>query len=51
MILAIYHRKVPAFAPGGKNYVHVKDVATAIANALDGKGKIGECYICRTSKP
>lgn len=45
MILAIYHRKVPAFAPGGKNYVHVKDVATAIANALDGKGRVGECYI------
>jgi len=45
MILAIYQRKVPAFAPGGKNYIYVKDVATAIANALDGKGRIGECYI------
>ncbi len=45
MILAIYHRKVPGFAPGGKNYVYVKDVAVAIANALDGKGRVGECYI------
>ncbi len=45
MILAIYNRKVPAFAPGGKNYIYVKDVATAIANGLDGKGRVGECYI------
>ena len=45
MILAIYHRKVPGFAPGGKNYIYVKDVAIAIANALGGKGRIGECYI------
>ncbi len=45
MVLAIYNRKVPAFAPGGKNYVYVKDVAIAIANALDGKGRVGECYI------
>lgn len=45
MILALYNRKVPAFAPGGKNYVYVKDVVVAIANALDGKGKVGECYI------
>lgn len=45
MVLAIYHQKVPGFAPGGKNYIYVKDVATAISNALDGKGRIGECYI------
>lgn len=45
MVLAIYQRKVPAFAPGGKNYIYVKDVSTAIANALDGKGRIGQCYI------
>lgn len=45
MILAIYHQKVPGYAPGGKNYVYVKDVAVAIANAIDGKGKVGECYI------
>ncbi len=45
MVLAIQSRKVPAFAPGGKNYIYVKDVAIAIANALDGKGRLGECYI------
>lgn len=44
MILAIYNKKVPAFAPGGRNYIYVKDVCVAIANALT-KGKIGECYI------
>ncbi len=44
MILAIYNRKVPAFAPGGRNYIYVKDVVTAIANALT-KGNTGECYI------
>jgi dihydroflavonol-4-reductase len=45
MILALYHGKVPGYTQGGKNYVAVKDVAVAIANAID-KGKIGECYIC-----
>ena len=44
MILAIYNRKVPAFASGGRNYIYVKDVVIAIANALT-KGKNGECYI------
>ncbi len=44
MILAIYNQKVPAFAPGGRNYVHAKDVAEAIANALE-YGTEGQCYI------
>ena len=44
MVLAIANQKVPGFAAGGRNYVYVKDVAKAIANALE-KGKIGECYI------
>lgn len=44
MILAVYNRKVPGFSPGGRNYVYVNDVATAIVNAID-KGRIGECYI------
>jgi dihydroflavonol-4-reductase len=44
MILAIYQGRVPASAPGGRNYIYVKDVAVAIANALD-KGKEGNCYI------
>jgi dihydroflavonol-4-reductase len=44
LILAIYEQKVPGFAPGGRNYVSVKDAAIAIANGLT-KGKIGESYI------
>jgi dihydroflavonol-4-reductase len=44
MILAIHNKKVPGYTNGGKNYVAVKDVATAMANALT-MGKIGECYI------
>ncbi len=44
LILAIYEQKVPGFAPGGRNYVSVKDAAIAMANGLT-KGKIGESYI------
>lgn len=44
MILAIYNKKVPGYTQGGKNYVAVKDVATAMANAIT-MGRIGECYI------
>lgn len=44
MILAVYNKKVPGYSVGGRNYIYVKDVAVAIANALT-KGKIGECYI------
>jgi len=44
MILYIYKRKIPGFSPGGKNYVHVKDVAHAAVNALT-MGTLGECYI------
>jgi len=44
MVLFIYKRKVPGYSPGGKNYVNVKDVAAAAANALT-MGKTGECYI------
>ncbi len=44
LILAIYEQKVPGFAPGGRNYLYVKDAAVAIANGLT-KGKIGESYI------
>ena len=44
MILALYNGKVPGFTNGGKNYVAVKDAATAIANAVT-MGRIGECYI------
>jgi len=44
LILAIYEEKVPGFAPGGRNYVYVKDAAIAMVNGLT-QGKIGESYI------
>ncbi|MCX6188430.1 MAG: NAD-dependent epimerase/dehydratase family protein [Bacteroidetes bacterium] len=44
MIIAIAKKKVPGFSSGGKNFVAVKDVATAMANAIT-MGRIGECYI------
>lgn len=44
MVLFLYKRKAPGFSPGGKNFVHVRDVAVAAANALD-RGRLGECYI------
>ena len=44
MILAVHQGRVPGYSLGGKNYVAVKDVATAMANAIT-MGTIGECYI------
>ena len=44
LILALHKGKVPGYTSGGKNYVAVKDVAFAMANAIE-KGRIGECYI------
>lgn len=44
MIIAVHQQKLPGYAPGGKNFICVKDAAVATANALT-KGKIGECYI------
>lgn len=44
LILSLYKGKVPGYGVGGKNFVAVKDVAVAVANALT-KGKKGECYI------
>lgn len=44
MILALHKGKVPGFTLGGKNFVAVKDVAFAMANAIE-MGRIGECYI------
>lgn len=44
MILAIYNKKVPGYTKGGRNYIYVKDVATAIVNGLT-MGKSGESYI------
>lgn len=44
MILSLYRQQVPGYPPGGKNYVHVRDVATATVNALR-QGRLGESYI------
>ncbi len=44
MIIEIYQKNLPGYSRGGKNYVHVKDVATAAVNAMH-MGRIGECYI------
>lgn len=44
LIISVYKNKVPGYPKGGRNYVYVKDAATAIANTLE-KGKVGECYI------
>ena len=44
MILAVHSEKIPGYARGGRNFIYVKDVAIAVANALT-QGRIGECYI------
>ncbi len=44
VILGLYEQKTPGYSPGGKNWVYVKDVAVAIANALT-MGRNGESYI------
>ncbi|GGG61546.1 NAD-dependent epimerase/dehydratase family protein [Hymenobacter glacieicola] len=44
LLLELYRGKLPGYPPGGKNYVHVRDVAVATANALT-QGRIGESYI------
>jgi dihydroflavonol-4-reductase len=44
MIMAIAQRRMPVMPLGGKNWVYVRDVATAIANALT-HGRLGETYL------
>ncbi|WP_246558645.1 NAD-dependent epimerase/dehydratase family protein [Hymenobacter piscis] len=44
LLLEIYRGRVPGYPPGGKNYVHVQDVAVATVNALT-RGRVGESYI------
>lgn len=43
-INSIIKRKFPGYPPGGRNFIHAKDVAIAIYNAIE-LGVIGECYI------
>lgn len=44
MIIALCKQRIFGFTGGGRNYVYVKDVAVAIANALT-MGRIGHGYI------
>ncbi|GAB3958580.1 NAD-dependent epimerase/dehydratase family protein [Spirosoma harenae] len=44
MLLELYKGRVIGYPAGGKNYVHVRDVAVATVNALT-QGRLGESYI------
>ncbi len=44
MLLELHRGRVVGYPAGGKNYVHVRDVAVATVNALT-QGRIGESYI------
>lgn len=44
IILMGLRKRIQAIPPGGKNFVHVRDVAVATCNALT-MGRIGECYL------
>ena len=44
LLLELYRGRLPGYPPGGKNYVHVRDVAVATVNALS-QGRVGESYI------
>lgn len=44
MVLASAQGKMKFYTKGGRNYIHVKDVAVAVANSLES-GKIGNYYI------
>lgn len=44
LLVAIKERKTPCYTNGGRNFVYVKDVAVAVANALT-MGNPGSCYI------
>ena len=44
LLLALHAGQLPGYPLGGKNYVHVQDVAVATVNALT-QGQVGESYI------
>lgn len=44
VLLELLNNRLPAYAPGGRNFVCAKDVAVAAVNALK-LGKTGQCYI------
>ena len=44
LLLELFRGQLPGYPAGGKNYVHVADVAVATINALK-MGRVGESYI------
>ena len=44
LLLELFRGQLPGYPTGGKNYVHVGDVAVATVNALT-MGRVGESYI------
>ncbi len=44
LLLSMVEGKVPGYSKGVKNFIHAKDVAVAIANAIT-LGRLGEVYI------
>ncbi|TGE03740.1 NAD-dependent epimerase/dehydratase family protein [Hymenobacter fodinae] len=44
LLLELLRGRVPGYPAGGKNYVHVHDVAVAAVNALT-QGRVGESYV------
>lgn len=44
MVLHALNKPVVFYPSGGKNFVHVRDVAIGIVNAID-KGRLGESYL------
>jgi len=44
IILRGYKKKFIIAPPGGKNFIHVKDAAYAVCQAIE-KGRPGECYL------
>jgi dihydroflavonol-4-reductase len=44
IITMMHNKKIIPVPPGGKNFVHVADVANGICNAID-KGQPGSCYL------
>ncbi len=44
LILYGLKKKVLFYPPGGKSFVHIQDVCTGIANAIEN-GRVGDCYL------
>lgn len=44
LLLYSLGKRILFYPPGGKNFVHIKDVCQGIINAID-KGKKGNCYL------